>query len=70
MEKFVEYKKMSKKKQKEYNNAIRGSFGSQPYTLAHKSAKDYDRKTEKLKIRKELERAGRDSGSFLLPKIG
>ncbi|MCF0150199.1 MAG: hypothetical protein HUJ80_02180 [Firmicutes bacterium] len=64
MEKFVEYRKMSKKKQKEYNNAVRGSFGTQPYTLAHKSAKDYDRKAEKRKIRKELERTERGFGSF------
>lgn len=51
MERFVEYEKLSKKKQKEINNAKRGTWGNiKPVTKVKPSAKVYDRKRMKTLV--------------------
>lgn len=44
MTKFVPYEKMSKKAQKEYNAAKRGTWSFNPVTRVTKNGKAYDRK--------------------------
>ena len=51
MERFIEYDKLSKKKQKEINNAKRGTWGIiKPVTKVKPSAKVYDRKRMKALV--------------------
>lgn len=48
MDRFIEYEKLSKKKQKEINNAKRGTWGNiKPVTKVKPSAKVYNRKSLK-----------------------
>lgn len=51
MERFIEYGKLSKSKQKEINNAKRGTWGNiKPVTKVKPSAKVYNRKRMKALI--------------------
>ncbi len=51
MERFIEYEKLSKKKQKEINNAKRGTWGNiKPVTKVKPSAKVYNRNRMKALI--------------------
>lgn len=44
---FTEYKKMSKKQKKAFNDSQRGKWAVNPITKVVKSKKAYDRKQEK-----------------------
>ena len=54
MEKYVPLNKQSKRKQKEHRNKNRMMFGHINCSVAHKSAKDYNRKKEKENLKSML----------------
>lgn len=55
MEKFVEYRKMSKKAKRELNLARRGVMGFNTGTRVHKDAKHPSRADQKKTWKKELD---------------
>lgn len=54
MEKYVPLDKQSKRQQAEHRRELRVMFGHQNCPIAHKSAKDYNRKKEKENLKKLL----------------
>ena len=54
MSKFVQYKKMSKKNKRLYNNQNRELFTKNVCTVPHKSIKDYNRSNNRYIIDEEL----------------
>lgn len=64
MKKFIEFAKLSKKKQKEINAQKRGDWGNvKPITKVKQSAKLYNRKKNRGFMN---ERHSQGNGSFLL----